>query len=104
MDKKKAAPNGTAPKQVTILNQTLITHVQIIIRDLRAMGRQGKSSQEFRDQYGIADVPKTVSDLNTHDYHIHSTRVEEVDARGILRKGIVRYWLISEPKRKEVAA
>jgi len=50
MDKKKAAPNGTAPKQVTILNQTLITHVQIIIRDLRAMGRQGKISEPKRKE------------------------------------------------------
>ena len=88
----------------TMRHYEFITHSQIIIRDLREVTRQGKSSQEFRDQYGIADVPKTVSDLNTHDYHIHSTRVEEVDARGILRKGIVRYWLISEPKRKEAAA
>lgn len=106
MNKKKATPHGTASKdtQVTMHNHTFITHSQVIVRDLRENGRQGKSSQEFRDQYQIIDVPKAVSRLNTKGYHIHSVKVDEVDANGILRKGIVRYWLISEPKRKEEAA
>lgn len=104
MGKKKGAQTHT-PKdsKVKINRHTLINHEQIIIRDLRTNGRTGKSSQEFRDEYRIADVPKAVSKIRAKGYHIHRHLVDEADADGVMRKGIARYWLISEPKSEVTA-